>query len=606
VRWLRPDRNLAYRPRRGVLDIGRPILGVGRTPRALKGRTSPVMPLSVAPFEAAPTQLDVTRVGVVLDDVSLQNQIVTQLRARSWSVKCDGQWDDSDEWENTVLVYGPDLLPDDHMTPDLEKAKKILGTAGGVGKLIVLSSAFVYGASPRNPGLLSESSSATVRVPKGGIAARWLEFESLARNSCGSRPTILRLAPVLSPTASNYVSRLLLGRVAVSLAGHDPSIQMLSLEDAARAVCCAVGTNSAGIYNVAPNGVIPLGAALRSLGIRRLAIPRTLFRAASCSVRGLRGHRRRENLDYIRYSWTISNQRIAIRLGFTPLHSSHEALQEFVKARSSRIRQLSLSKRTFDDFGMDPEYIAAYQRTLFAFLANQYWRIEVRGTNHIPQAGRAVLLGVHRGFMPWDGVMALHVVVRKTGRYPRFLTHPGLFRFPFLFNFMTKLGGVVACRQNAEHILERDELLGVFPEGIHGAFSLYRDAYRLHDFHGDSVIKVALRHRAPIIPFVTVGSAEIFPIVGKINSRLWKRHTDWPFIPITATPPFLPLPSKWHTRFLAPIHIEREYPPEEYQNAAVVRLITQDVRTRMQAAMDKMRSQRRSIFFGSIFQGEVE
>jgi 1-acyl-sn-glycerol-3-phosphate acyltransferase len=171
---------------------------------------------------------------------------------------------------------------------------------------------------------------------------------------------------------------------------------------------------------------------------------------------------------------------------------------------------------------------------------------------------------------------------------------------------MTKLGGVVACRQNAEHLLEREELLGIFPEGIHGAFTLYRDAYTLQPFRGDSVVKLALRYRAPIVPFVTVGSAEIFPILGKIEWRWWTRNTDWPFIPITATLPFLPLPSKWHTRFLAPMHIEQDYPSEAHGDAEVVRSITQRLRNAMQTAMDEMRSRRPSIFFGSIFQGEVE
>jgi len=232
-----------------------------------------------------------------------------------------------------------------------------------------------------------------------------------------------------------------------------------------------------------------------------------------------------------------------------------------------------------------------------------YWRIEDKGAEYIPAQGRALLVGVHRGFMPFDGVMTLNTVVRRTGRIPRFLTHPALLKFPFLANFMTKLGGVVACQESADRVLESGEILGIYPEGIHGAFTLYRDAYKLHAFGRDAYVKLALRHRAPIVPFVTVGSAEIFPIFARIRSRRWTSYAGWPFIPITPTFPFLPvpLPSKWHTQFLPPVHVE-QYAPEAADDPVVVKTISREVRARMQQAFDDMRSLRKSIFFGSIFE----
>ncbi len=205
--------------------------------------------------------------------------------------------------------------------------------------------------------------------------------------------------------------------------------------------------------------------------------------------------------------------------------------------------------------------------------------------------------------MPWDGVMALDLIVKNIGRYPRFLIHPGLVKFPFLANFMTKLGGVIACQENAQRILESDELLGVFPEGIKGAFVRYSDAYRIHDFHRDAFVKMALRHRAPIIPFVTVGSAEIFPILGKLKSQSWTRYSEWPAIPITPTFPLipLPLPSKWHTRVLPAMHVENDYPPSAAANPSIVRVISREVKQRMQNAIDEMLKRRKSVFFGSVF-----
>src|ERR1051326_8153290 len=129
------------------------------------------------------------------------------------------------------------------------------------------------------------------------------------------------------------------------------------------------------------------------------------------------------------------------------------------------------------------------RRFLFKFLANHYWRIETTGLEHLPREGRAVLVGNHRGFMPWDAVMALHIIHRHVGRIPRFLVHPGLLKFRPIARFVTRLGGVLACRENASRILEADELLGILPEGVEGAFSLYRNAYTLGSFGRDDFVK---------------------------------------------------------------------------------------------------------------------
>jgi 1-acyl-sn-glycerol-3-phosphate acyltransferase len=252
---------------------------------------------------------------------------------------------------------------------------------------------------------------------------------------------------------------------------------------------------------------------------------------------------------------------------------------------------------------MDKGYIDAFGRTLFRFLHERYWRVEVAGLEHVPARGRAVLVGVHRGFMPWDAVMTLHLLARELGRYPRFLIHPGLVRFPFLFNFHTKLGGVIACQENADRVLERGDILAIYPEGIRGAFALYRDAYRLGKFGRDEFVKVALRHRAPIVPFVTVGSAETFPIIGKLNWGWWKRQTEWPFFPITPTWPLapVPLPSKWHTLYLPPLNVEDRYPPEAADDPETVRAVSREVRARMEEAMRDIVRRRKSVFFGSVF-----
>jgi 1-acyl-sn-glycerol-3-phosphate acyltransferase/nucleoside-diphosphate-sugar epimerase len=488
----------------------------------------------------------------------------------------------------TNYVYLPNPADSDGMVPNLAEAQHVLQSAQSVKirRFLLISSALIYGTGPgRRP--LVEEGYAVPGPDTQRVCDAWSSLEALAASRIAG-PSLIILRPSLLPGSSLFPARCLRRRFVPTLPGHDPVLQILSVDDLAAAIVCVIERKATGVFNIAPEDAIPLHKAISTSRGIRVPFPRTAQRLLH----------RTETLEYLRYPWTISSEKIKRELGFVPRKSSAAAMAELRGGESKSTDDHS----QFDLFGMDKDYIRFYGKTLFRFLSDFYWRVEHKGIEYIPPRGRGLLVGMHRGFMPFDGVMALHTLVKNTGRYPRFLTHPGLLKFPFLANFMTKLGGIVACQESAGRVLESDELVGIFPEGIHGAFTLYRDSYKLQAFGRDAFVKLALRHRAPIVPFVTIGSAEIFPILGKIKSRRWTRYADWPYIPITPTFPLLPapLPSKWHTQFLPPVSVDK-YPPEAAEDRVVVKAISRHVRTRMQQAVDDMLSRRRSIFFGSIF-----
>ena len=466
---------------------------------------------------------------------------------------------------------------------------------------VVLSSAAVYSASHQHTGLLRETS--FVAGGRSAIADAWREVERLSEmigERSGTASTIraiLRPAAVLDGT--DYFSRLLTGRIGVTYPGHDPTMQFLSPGDLAGAVAAIVATRAGGTFNVAPAAGIPLRAALRIAGVRRLPVGRVAQRPirALTSQAGLAVSA--DQLTYIQYCWTVSGDRIRREAGFVPAHSSVDVIRALRGGGET-----PPDAEAFDEFGMDAPYIKRYCGHLFKFLHDYYWRVEIEGIEHVPTEGSGVLVGMHRGFMPFDGVMALHALVTRRGRIPRFLIHPSLTKFPFLADFMAKLGGLMACQENGDWVLRRGELLGVFPEGIRGAFTMYKRAYMLGKFGRDEFVRMALRNRAPILPFVTVGSAEIYPILKRVDWRWFKRYTEWPFLPVTPAP--FPLPSKWHTRFLPAMPVHEEHPPEAADDPALVHRISLEVRQRMQAAIDEMLLRRRSIFSGSIFEPGAE
>jgi 1-acyl-sn-glycerol-3-phosphate acyltransferase len=308
--------------------------------------------------------------------------------------------------------------------------------------------------------------------------------------------------------------------------------------------------------------------------------------------------------EYLRYSWTVSNERSKLELGMNYDRSTLDAAIS-ADPRRATFAAKTVAQKRFDDFGMDEHFIRVRSRRALGFMARHYWRIEVRGLEHVPRHGRAVLVGVHRGFMPFDGVMMVHLIEKHLGRIPRFLMHPGLVKCPYIARFLTMMGGMIACQENADYVLRREELLGIFPEGIRGAFRMYREAYHLDRFGRGGFVKIALHNRAPIIPFVILGTAEVFPIMGRIDWAWWKRNTEWPFIPITPTFPLipLPLPAKWHIQVLPPLPVQESYSPAAANDSRIVNEIDDAVRDRLQQTLNAMLERRRSVFYGSIFDG---
>ena len=545
-----------------------------------------------------------SRVAVVAGRAAVADALVRALRGAPGVDVCERVADDPAKIDPAAfdgfdtLVYAPKTA-DGSTAPDVDATRAFAQRLVSVPlkHAVIISSAAVYGPNHQNVGMLDEE--AFIAEGRSEISDRWQAVEQVTqqigqRSGAAAKTTRTVLRPAAVLDGSDFFSRLFTSRVAVTYPGHDPTLQLLSLGDLSQAVAATVSAGATGVYNVAPAGAIPLKRALRLAGVTRVPLARIPQNAVRTFVARLGLAASPDQLKYIQYSWTVSGAKLRRTAGYSPAQSSAAAIAELAGANGT-----AAALPPFDEFGMDPEYIRRYCRHLFHVLHEYYWRVEIDGLEHVPRHGRGVLVGVHRGFMPFDGVMALYALVQKLDRIPRFLIHPSLTKFPFLGDFMAKLGGVMACQDNGDIVLQREELLGVFPEGIRGAFSMYSRAYTLGKFGRDEFVRMALRNRAPLLPFVTVGSAEIYPILGRVDWSWFKRYTEWPFLPITPAP--FPLPTKWHTRFLAPMHIEQEYPPEAADDIQTVRKISLECRQRMQAAIDDMLLRRRSIFYGNIF-----
>jgi 1-acyl-sn-glycerol-3-phosphate acyltransferase len=231
----------------------------------------------------------------------------------------------------------------------------------------------------------------------------------------------------------------------------------------------------------------------------------------------------------------------------------------------------------------------------------RWWRVEVEGVGRVPAHGRALLVGNHAGIMPWDATMMGVALQREhpLPRPPRFLVLDWAFDLPYVSIAIRRLGGVPASPFNAIRLLEEEELVAVFPEGVRGTGKAYRDRYRLQRFGRGGFVEIALRTGAPVVPVAVVGSEEIHPKIA--DAPLLARLTGAPFFPVTPTFPLLgplglvPLPSRWRIEFCEPLDFS-SYGPEAAADRALVLELSEQVRDVIQRKVYENLVKRRHAF----------
>lgn len=254
-----------------------------------------------------------------------------------------------------------------------------------------------------------------------------------------------------------------------------------------------------------------------------------------------------------------------------------------------------------DGFGFDPEFTERVKNVALWFY-RKYWRVEVDGVTNVPGRGRALLAANHAGVIPYDGAMIRTAIIAEhpRPRHARMLVVDWAFAFPFTAMLLIKTGNVLAHPDNATALLERDELVGVFPEGVKGASKPYRDRYRIRRLGRGGFVQVALRTGSPIVPVAVVGSEEVHPVLFDLQPLA--KLIGLPTLPITPTFPWLglggvvPLPSKWFIAFGRPIETAH-LGPAAADDPRLIGELSEEIRDWIQTTVNQLRPRRQTIFF---------
>ncbi len=247
----------------------------------------------------------------------------------------------------------------------------------------------------------------------------------------------------------------------------------------------------------------------------------------------------------------------------------------------------------FDPLGLD---LLAFERAarITAFFHRAYFRTEVHGIDNLPE-GRMLIVANHSGQIPIDAAIlgATLFFDAAEPRVLRAMIDRWAGELPFVSTFFARLGSIVGSRSNAERLLQRNEAVLVFPEGMRGISKPFPRRYRLLPFsHG--FIRIALATETPIVPCAVVGAEEQYVSIG--TSRTLARLLGVPVFPLVPQMLLplgqLPLPTKYRIHFGEPLRFAGRADEPESRIAHKVFMVEKAV----QALLDEGLRRRRGIF----------
>jgi UDP-glucose 4-epimerase len=234
------------------------------------------------------------------------------------------------------IMHDPRMSAEEHHSFNVLGTTRILEYCAkyGVKKLVVLSSANVYGPSPDNSNFLTEDAPLMAAGRFSGMRDL-IEVDMLAHGFFWRHPQVetvmLRPVHVVGPSIKNAPSNYLRLRHPWMLAGFDPMLQLIHVQDAARALIEALRPEPKGVYNVVGPGEVPLSAVLRELGRTPIPVPHPLARSAlNLLFRYRVANFPAPELDHLQFLCAVDGTRWVKDVGWKPAYSMRETIRSVI------------------------------------------------------------------------------------------------------------------------------------------------------------------------------------------------------------------------------------------------------------------------------------
>ncbi|MBR7743309.1 NAD-dependent epimerase/dehydratase family protein [Phycicoccus sp. BSK3Z-2] len=202
-----------------------------------------------------------------------------------------------------------------------------------VERLVVKSSAAVYGSTPGDPAMFTEDMGAR-RTPRGGFGKDSIEVEGYVRGFARRRPDteilMLRFANVVGPRIRTSITDYFSLPVVPVPLGYDARMQFVHEDDAIEALVVAAVGGSTGVVNVAGDGVVTVYQAAALAGRPVLPLPLQSAGLAGGVARRLGlADFSPEQMTFLAFGRGLDTTRMRESLGFVPAHTSREAFAAF-------------------------------------------------------------------------------------------------------------------------------------------------------------------------------------------------------------------------------------------------------------------------------------
>jgi UDP-glucose 4-epimerase len=237
------------------------------------------------------------------------------------------------------IVHDPRVGSSEAHSFNVAGTQRLLDMAArhGVRKVVLLSSANVYGPAPGNPNFLNEDTPLLGAARFPGVRDL-VEMDMYVQGFMWRHPevetVILRPVNIVGPTVRNAPSNYLRLERPVSVLGFDPMVQLIHEDDVCRAIALALRPGVRGAYNVTGPGEVPLSTVLRELGREPIPLPHFLVRPI---VRRLFEARLSSfppgEVDYIQYLCAVDGSRFAKDTGWSASHSLRETIRSVLPSR---------------------------------------------------------------------------------------------------------------------------------------------------------------------------------------------------------------------------------------------------------------------------------
>lgn len=245
------------------------------------------------------------------------------------------------------IVHDPRSSQQQHHDFNLGGTQKIsaLCAEHRVPKLIVLSSANVYGPHPNNDQFLLEDAALMGSQNFGGIRDL-VALDMFCNTFFWRYPEIETV--ILRPThivgrVNNAPTRYLRLERPWSILGFDPMVQLVHVEDVVTAIECALRPGIRGVYNIAGPDPTPVSYLIAQMGKRAMTYPEPVARQLLKTAWALKlSDWPSPELDHIKYVCMVDDSRARAELGYKHAHDLPSMLAELQRPLVHFTRKKSL------------------------------------------------------------------------------------------------------------------------------------------------------------------------------------------------------------------------------------------------------------------------